>query len=83
MAVFTHTPEKSEHVRLFRYDDQSKVLSVTFDNGKVPEPKTYHYAGVPLEVFHSWLKYCADGHSAGSYFHRFVKNYKRVEDQVS
>lgn len=82
MAIFTHTPKKSEHVKSFTYDDHSRVLSVTFQHDRQPEPRIYSHAGVPLPVFHSFLKWCADGQSPGSYYHRFLKNYRRIENPV-
>ena len=76
MAVFTHSPKQSGHIQSFRYDDHAKILSVTFAHERLKEPKVYHHTNVPLEVFNSWLKWSADGHSAGSYYHRFVSRYK-------
>lgn len=81
LAIFTHTP-KSEHVKSFSYDDHRQVLSVTFQSDRAPAPKIYSHAGVPLSVFHSFLEWSKNGHSAGSYYHRFLKRYPRTENPV-
>ena len=82
MAIFSHTPKGSSHIKAFTYDDHAKVLSVTFAHDRLKEPKVYHHAGVPLDVFNAWLKWSAAGYSAGSYYHRFKKNYKTIADPV-
>lgn len=52
------------------YDDQAKTLTVTFLSGE-----SYLYHSVPYEVWHG----LQHAQSAGSYFHRQIKN--RYPDQ--
>jgi hypothetical protein len=77
MAIFTHTPRKSDHVKQFRYDDHSKVLAVTFEHERTNGPQTYLHK-IPLVVFNAYLKWCKDGFSPGEYYHRYIKRYPRV-----
>jgi len=72
--VITHSP-KSEHIKSVSYDDHTNKLSVTFEHERQPEPKTYTHTGVPLAVFHSYLRWMKDGNSAGQYYARFLKRY--------
>lgn len=76
MAIISYSPRDSSHIRSFSYDDHLKILSVTFAHERIKEPKVYHHEGVPLEVFNSWLRWSKDGHSAGTYYWRFVQRYK-------
>jgi hypothetical protein len=82
MAIISHSPKDSSHIRSFSYDDHSKVMSVIFAHDRLNEPKVYHHSGVPLEIFNAWLKWSAAGHSAGSYYHRFVSKYKILKDEL-
>lgn len=78
MAVFTHSPKKSKHIKSFSYDDKTHVLSVTFDHGRLKEAVTEHRR-VPADVAHSFLKWAEAGHSAGSYYHRYISSHQKVD----
>jgi len=80
MAIFTHTP-KSGHIKAVSYDDHTQRIAVTFDHDRLPEPKTYVHAEVPLDVFNSYLRWMKAGHSAGSYYHRFLARLPIVKER--
>ncbi len=80
MAIISHSP-KSGHIRTVAYDDHSRYLSVTFEHERQVAPKTYTHSGVPLAVFHAYLRWMKDGQSAGQYYARFLKRYPIVKDQ--
>lgn len=58
------TPGSSNLLQV-AYDDESKTLEVAFTNGEI-----YVYIHVPKETFDGFKS----AGSAGSYFHRHVKN---------
>lgn len=57
--------KESSHISDIDYNPETKVMKVTFHNGK-----TYHYHDVP-EFAHFAFK-SADSH--GKHFHKFIKN---------
>lgn len=66
-----HTFTNSSSIQSCDYDDENKILTVTFVRGK-----SYQYADVPRPVYED-LK---DAESPGRYFQSYVKNvYKVVE----
>lgn len=78
MAIFTYNTKDSDHLKSFSYDDSSRIATVTFEHERTKGPQIYRHKNVPRETFNAWLKWCADGHSAGGYYHKFLKNYPRV-----
>jgi len=55
----------SSHIIQVAYDDESREMEVAFADGQL-----YVYFGVPKEVFQGFKS----AGSAGSYFHRQVRN---------
>lgn len=78
MAVFTHSPRNSSHIKSLSYDDRSKAVTVTFYHDRLKEPVT-ETRKIPPDVFDAWVKWSEAGHSAGRYYHLHVKNFPLAE----
>ena len=61
----TFIPRKSEHLAQVDYDDDTQTLTITFQDGR-----SYEYDSVPVTIFQG----IQNAPSAGSYFHRQIKN---------
>tara|TARA_R110000868_G_scaffold411621_1_gene706461 strand:+ start:4428 stop:4670 length:243 start_codon:yes stop_codon:yes gene_type:complete len=78
MAIHTHEPEESSHIKRVAYDDATQILSVTYDHDRLEKPKVYHHK-VPLAVANTYFRVMNDGYSAGQYYHKFLKGFPKVE----
>lgn len=72
MSAITLTPCESSNVKAHGYDAATRTLAIKFAGGA-----TWHYAGVPTEVYQALLA----APSVGSFFASQVRNKYRGEQQ--
>ena len=78
MAIQTHEPKGSSHIKRVAYDDTTQILSVTYDHDRLEKPSTYHHK-VPPAVANTYFRMMNDGYSAGQYYHKYLKGFQKVE----